>query len=268
MINGNIFRFELRLSRLMLLFCSLGLFLFQLLLVGFYSAVRPEKSLEPLFQLIPKPILALVGGQYVDLLSVSGFLSYAFTHPINLILLCAGPLLLASRAAPGRGDDAATDLVISQPASRTAVLLGKMTAGVVCSAGMVAAMWLGHLAGVTCIPLPDVPDKLPFIQAAVNAFFFVLAVQGVAFLFATVCRLRTAAVCSTIAVLLVMLFLSFFAELWEIFEEPARLSFFTYYIPGKIVALKAVAYEDLAILCSFFIILSGVAIWVFNRRDV
>lgn len=268
MMNSNIFRFELRLSRLTLLSCSLGLFLFQLLLVGFYSAARPDESLAPLFKLIPKPILALVGGKYVDLLTVSGFLSYAFTHPINLILLSAGPILLASRSAPGRGDDAAADLVLSQPVSRTAVLMGKMAAGTVCSAGTVLCMWLGHLAGITFIPLPAVPDKAPFVFAAVNAFFFVLAVQGVAFLAAAASRLRTTAVCSTIAVLVVMLFLSFFAELWELFEEPARLSFFTYYIPGKIVARNALTHQDLTALACFFIVTSGTALWIFNRRDI
>jgi ABC-type transport system involved in multi-copper enzyme maturation permease subunit len=267
-MTGNILRFELRLSRFNLICCGAGTFLFQGLLVAFYAAARPDENFGGLMKIVPRSITTLFGGDYLDILSVSGFLAYAFTHPLNLLLLCTPPIALASRTATGGAEDGRTDLILSQPVSRTAVFLERLGAGAICSAILVLCMWLGHLAGITLIDLPETPDHLPFVFCAVNALFFVLSIQGIAFLAAAVSRVRGTAVGIAIGILAAMFFLRLAAGFWNAFDIPARLSVFTYYIPARVVLNAALPVEHLLTLTAFCVATAAAGLAVFNRKDI
>lgn len=268
MLTGNMLRFELRLSRFTLFCCAAGTFLFQGLLVAFYAAARPDENFGGLMKIVPRSITTLFGGDYLDILSVSGFLAYAFTHPLNLLLLCTPPIALASRTVTGGAEDGRTDLILSQPVSRTAVFLERLGAGVVCSAILVLCMWLGHLAGTALIDLPESPDRLPFVFCAVNALFFVLSIQGIAFFAAAASRLRGNAVGIAIGVLAVMFFLRLAGGFWDAFELPAQLSVFTYYIPARVVLNGALPADHIMVLTGFFALSAAAGLAVFNRKDI
>ena len=267
-MNWNIIRFELRLSRRGALYCGLSLLAFQCLIVAFYAAARPDKTLTGLFKLVPKGLKALIGGDYLDPITVSGFLSFGFTHPVNLLLLITPLVALASRTASGGTDDGRTDLLLSRPLSRTAFLSSRMAAGAILSVLLVLFMWLGHLLGVLFIALPETPATVPFVYVALNALLFALAVEGIAFLAAALSTLRGTAVGFAIGLLAAMLFVRMAAQFWDLFERPAALSVFTYYVPGKIVFLKSFPLGHMATLFAFFLITSGLALGVFCKKDI
>ncbi len=267
-MNGNIIRFELRLSRFGALCCGVSLLLFQCLIVAFYAAARPDKTLTGLFKLVPKGLMALIGGDYLDPITVSGFLSFGFTHPVNLLLLITPIVALASRTASGGAEEGRTDMLLSQPISRAAFLLSRITAGIVLSVFLILFMWVGHLLGALFIPLPEAPATIPFVYVSLNALLFVLAVEGIAFLAAAAATFRATAVGLAIGALAAMLFVRLAAQFWDLFELPAALSIFNYYIPGKVVFLRTFPLAHMAVLLLFFLATSGMALAVFCRRDV
>jgi ABC-2 type transport system permease protein len=267
-MNANLFRFELRLSRVTLLSCSLGVAFFQFFLVVLYSTMRPGETLAGFFNLVPKSLKALFGGEYLDILSVNGFLSVLFTHPVNLLLLCTPVIAMATRTASGGAEEGRTDLILSQPVSRSAVLLSRFASGAAASLLLVLSMLAGHLAGTALIDLPETPDRLPFILAALNAYFFLLGVQGIAFLASAAVQLRSTAVGIIIAAVAFMFFLRLAAQFWDFFEIPAALSLFTYYIPSKVVFLRSIPWEDILSLAAFFAVGSAFALHIFNRKDI
>ena len=267
-MNWNIIRFELRLSRFGALCCGLSLLAFQCLIVAFYAAARPDETLTGLFKLVPKGLKALIGGDYLDPITVSGFLSFGFTHPVNLLLLITPIEALASRTASGGTDEGRTDLHLSQPVSRASFLASRIAAGAIVSVLLVLFMWLGHLLGALFIPLPETPVTVPFVYVALNALFFVLAVEGIAFLAAAASTFRGTAVGIAIGLLAAMLFVRLAAQFWDLFDRPAALSVFTYYVPGKVVFLRSFPLGDMATLFAFFLVTSGLALTVFSKKDI
>jgi len=267
-MNRHLLRFELRLARFTLICCGAGILLFQCLLVAFYAAARPDETLGGFFNLIPRGIKALFGGEYVNIISVSGFLAFGFTHPLSLLLLCTPIITLASRSASGGAEEGRMDLLLSHPLSRSTVILTRLAAGTVGCVVLVLCMWIGHLIGVILIPLPRRPETLPFVYAALNALLFLVAVQGVAFLAAAPMRLRGSAVGTSIAVLAVMFFLRLASQFWDLFDLPARLSLFTYYVPGKVVFENTLPWRDAGILLGFFTVTAALALRIFNHKDI
>lgn len=267
-MNRNIIRFELTLSRFGTLCCGLSLVVFQCLIVAFYAAARPDKTLTGLFQLVPKGLRALIGGDYLDPITVSGFLSFGFTHPVNLLLLITPVVALASRTASGGAEEGRTDLLLSQPISRSSFLLSRIAAGTIVSLFLVVCMWIGHLIGALLIPLPEQPDALPFVYVSLNALLLLLAVEGIAFLAAAVSTFRGTAVGLAIGMLAAMLFVRLAAQFWDLFEWPAAFSVFSYYIPGKVVFSAAFPLGHTAVLVVFFLIASGLSVVVFCKKDI
>jgi ABC-type transport system involved in multi-copper enzyme maturation permease subunit len=265
----NVFRFEIRLHRFTFLWCGLGVFLFQGVMVGFFAAFRPEEMLGVLFRKAAFKIFrSLLGGDYIDPMTVSGFLSFAFTHPLNLILLSAPVIAAASCTAAGGAEEGKTDFLLSQPLSRTALLTSRMAACVCGAVFMTLCMWLGHIVATTVIPLPELPGRLPFLYAAVNAFFLLLGIQGIAFLTAAGAANRSLAVGITIAVLAAMLLVQLGTQFWDPCRIVATVAVFTYYIPAKSVRFETLQWGDLAALSCFFLFLSGLALVVFRKKDI
>lgn len=267
-MNFNLFRFELRLSRFTLWVIALGLLAFEFLLVAIFSGAQLDQNMAGIFKILPKAIRSLMGGAYVDLLTVKGFLAFGFTHPLALVLLCAGAITPASRSAVGSAGDGLTDMILAQPVSRIWVLLSRGAAGEVCGLFMVLGMWLGHLAGVTFIDLKTVPPRMPYFYVAVNAYAFFLAVQGLGFLAAVSSRRRAGAVGISIAVLAFMLFASLCGELWKGLDFVAYLSLLHYYVPGKVVYFETFPLADVAVLLGFYLASMGVALWIYHKRDM
>ncbi len=267
-MNLHIIRFELRLNRLPLLFCAGGLLVFQFVFVAFYAATRPDETMTGLFDLVPQAFKNLVGGEYLDLLTISGFLAYGFTHPLNIFLFCTVAIALASRTASGGAEEGTTDLLLSQPLSRASLLASRMAAGACCCVVLVISMWLGHIVGVLTISLPATPERPPFVYAAVNALFFLFGIQSLAFLSAALVRLRSSAVGIAIFVIALMFFLRLAGELWDLFEVPALLSLFTYYVPGKVVSNASLPAGDLFVLALISVAASGLSFYIFSRKDI
>jgi ABC-type transport system involved in multi-copper enzyme maturation permease subunit len=267
-LNLTLLRFELRLNRFTYGVVGLSLMALEFLLVAIFSAARLDQNLAGLYELLPKSIRSLLGGAYLDLLSVEGFLAFGFTHPLAIVLLCAGAIAPASRSAVGGAASGLTDLVLCHPAPRIWVLICRAGAGELAGLGMVFCMWLGHSLGVACIPLPAEPSRLPFLYIALNAYVLFLAVQGLGFLAAATVRFRTSAVGISIAVLVAMLFLSIAAEYWSPLKALPFLSLFNFYKPSKIVFFGVFPWGDIFWLLAFYLSTLGAGLVVFHRRDL
>jgi ABC-type transport system involved in multi-copper enzyme maturation permease subunit len=267
-MNLNAFWLELRLNRALAFWLGLGLLVFEFLLVVLVTAAELEESLSGLFQMIPKSIRALMGATYVDLLTPKGFLAFAFTHPVALLLICSGAVGFSSRSSIGRPGAGLTDMLAAQPLPRYLMIALRAAAGEVLGLFMILGMWAGHYLGVKVSGMTDPPASLPFLYVAMNAYAFFLAVQGLGFLTAVLSRRRASAVGISIGVLAFMLFLIVAAELWQPFSIPAHLSFLNFYKPGKTVSLENFPWLDVLVLLGYYLSFLVAAMAIFHKRDL
>jgi len=143
-----------------------------------------------------------------------------------------------------------------------------MAAGAVAAAILAGSMWLGHFAGTSLFSIPRIPPRLPFVYAAVNAFFFLLGVQGIAFLSSAAATERTRAVGVSIAVVAIMFLLRLAAQFFAVARILAAASLFNYFIPGKVVAEASLPLADILVLLAFCAVSSGLAMMIFDKKDI
>jgi hypothetical protein len=267
-VNLSVFFFEIRLSRFTAAVLTLSLMALELLLVVVFSAADLDKNLNGLFEMLPSPVRALMGGSYVDLLSARGFLAFGFTHPLALVLLCAGAITPASRTAVEGAGTGLTDMILSQPVPRTWVLFSRAAAGELMGLFIVAGMWLGHRIGVCITALPSEVPVLPYLYVSINAYALFLAVQGLAMLLAVLSRRRAGAVGLALGLLVFMLFLTVAAEIWKPFTIPSYLSFLSFYQPGKVIFENTFPALEVAVLLGYYVFLLGCALAIYHRRDM
>jgi ABC-type transport system involved in multi-copper enzyme maturation permease subunit len=267
-VNLNVLRFEFRLNRFAMVVISLSLLVFEFILVGFYSAARPDQNMIGILNLIPKSLRALAGDAYIDILSVNGFLAFGFTHPLAVFLLCTGAVIFSSRSATSGADNGLNDLILSHPVPRYWVLFCRAGSGEIGGFFMVCGLWLGHYLGTLVFDLPTAPMRQPFVYVAINAYLFFLAVLGLGHLAAALSKRRASAVGFCIAVLSVMFFLKISAQFWSFFDLVSHASILNYYVPGKVVMFKVFPWEDVLMLAAFYLVFMVSAVIIFNRRDI
>ena len=261
-------RFTLRLNRLTLILVCLGLFVFELLFVAFYAAMRPDETMTGLFERIPAFFRTFLSNAYLDLLSLDGFLAFGFTHPLVLVLLWTGTIALTSRAIHEGAGPGLTDLMHSLPMPRIHRLAARIAAGEVAGFLFIFCLWLGHFTGVTFMNLPGEPDPMNFLRIAINGYAYVLAVQGMGLLVAALSGSRGKALGASVVVLTIMFLLNVFGQAWSLFAWPARLSFLYYYMPGRVILDGEFPWTDVGVLLAFYLTCIVAALYFYRKRDL
>jgi len=264
----HILKYELKFNKAPILWISTILFLFQMIYVAFFASIRPDETMSPLYDKLPKFIRVLLGEANIDILTVNGFLSFGFTHPLVLFLVWIGTVSFTSRFAVHSGGMGLTDMVNTQPVHRVFHLLLRVASGEISGLCFVLAIYAGQTSGTCLFTLPAEVDRLSFIYVVINLYAYFLAILGLGTFIAVLSRNRSKAVGITFGVLMVMFLLNIFRELWPLFEVPATLSLLAYYIPGKVVVSKTFPLENVLILVSFYTVSVTAACVIFNRRDL
>jgi len=152
MVNG-IFLKTLRDMRTALLWSALGLFLMSLYLVTFFPSIEENyATLTEIFERMGPTITALTGGE-MDISTVEGFLAtkvFSLTYPVILIAfgIAFGAGLVGSEEESGT-----LDVLLATPVARWRVVLAKFAALVAFVAVVLAATFLGFVAGAKLVDL-------------------------------------------------------------------------------------------------------------------
>jgi ABC-2 type transport system permease protein len=264
-LNRFLLSFFWRRGRTGILLVALGLFLFECVLCGLFAKTSPIRT--QMLELIPAPMRAFLGSDYLSIATQAGFLAMGFAHPLALLLLGTLAILTSTRLA-GDIESRTLDLILSQPVGRANLVLTHLMLGILVALLAGVAGFFGHRLGVALFPLSEPVAIKPFLLVAVNLSLFLLGMHGLGLFCASVSSRRGVAVGIAVGVLAVMLFLRLASELWDAFRIPAKASFFTYYVPGRTVAQGSLDLGDALALLGSAILSYAAALFFFARRDL
>jgi len=265
-----VFRNALRDSLGVTLLWGLGMVALMLLMVSLVPVLE-GMELASVFATLPPEFLALVGfdgGQEsLELLGTpEGLLAYAFFGEM-LLIFAAYPVVMGLRATSNEEATGTLDVVLSLPVSRTRLLVERFLAYALDIVLLPLMMIAGLYLGLVIFPAElDAAQLSTLILNLLPTLWFLLA--ATVFVGAIIGNRRTAITILTIFVVgsyIVQAVGAMVTTGWVRIVE--ALSFFTYYdVEGLL--LQDVIVSDTALLLTLTVILVGLAVLVFQRRDI
>jgi len=219
---------------------------------------------------MPEIVKAMIGPDLMAIISTTGIGSFAYVHPVSLIVVFGFAILLSSGTISGQIDRGTIDLVLSTPLSRKKFMFTSILAALASGALLIAAMLLGTWIGVKHV---GVKLREPYqygliVVCAVNLYAAYVVVLGYSTFFSAVSTLRGSAVGWSCAVSLVVYLLHFLAEWWEPIKRISFLGPLHYFRPIKIVAGNYDPTNDILLLTGTGVALLILAVVCSTRRDI
>lgn len=219
--------------------------------------------LQDFSRAIPEALLAMIGG--VDMGTPEGWYQtevFSITVPAALIVVTA---MMGARALAGEEQDNTMDLLLSNPVTRTRVVIEKGISLALIGLGLGVATFVGTMAG-------SLIGGLGMSWGNVAAASLLAALLGIFFGFVALAvsaatGSRRVAVMSAAGAAFVAYFANAFLPVSATLSEWARISPFYYYLGGDPL-VSGLDLGDLAVLVGLCLVAAAVAVPLFERRDV
>lgn len=173
---------------------------------------------------------------------------------------------VASSYLAGEIERKTSDLLLSLPISRVKLVLIRYAAIIPMILGLAAAVILALFGGAAVIgqSLPVGPT----LWLGVFMVAFALAVASIGMLISAVLSDSKQAMLITLGLVLVMYFMQTLGSSLKGLEWISNLSLFNYFDMGDIMLRHVISYTDLGVLLGIAIVILGLAVFAFNRRDI
>ena len=243
---------------------GLGIAALGLILVPFYDVfMDQQQDFLEMIENYPPEFLAFFGGDAAAIATPEGSLGmYGFSLlPIilGIFAVLVGSGLLASDEESGR-----LDLIVAHPVSRTALFWGRALAFVAATIGILALGWLGFsiLLGGSTLEVSWAEMALPFIPLLAQTLIY----GAIALLLSLLLPSRRLAATGAGIVLVTSYFLTSMTSLNEGLGTIAQFLPYDYFQGGD--ALRGIDWAAFLGLLVVTAVLSGLAWWRFERRDI
>ena len=231
---------------------------------AFWPNVRENaEQLTRYIQNMPAVIRNLIGG--INFATAEGYVQselFTFIAPTLLLVYAVGA---GAKAIAGEEEAGSLDLLLSTPVRRSRVLLGKFGAMLAATFGLVLLMWLCVLA---VGPLFDLTPNLAGLTAmSINTFLLGLGFGTVALAIGAGTGSKGLAIGVPSGIALVTFILNALAPSVD-WLEPFRLVSPFYYYSGSQPMLNGLDPVHAFALAAITVVSLGVALWMFERRDL
>lgn len=153
MLLSNVFLKSLRDRRLALIFWFLGICILSGLIVSLFPYISNNEALKEFADTMDPELTAVLGIQGLDYSTGAGYLNsemFGFTVPILLLVFAIG---LGSSSLAGEEDKRTIEVLLSEPLTRTRLLLEKYAALVTAMTMLGGMVWLSIAAGAAVVSM-------------------------------------------------------------------------------------------------------------------
>lgn len=248
------------------LLVALALFGTSLLMVYIFDAFGGLEVFQEFVDLLPESMQALLRATGGLGASAEAYLGAQYRHPMYLVATAGFAIGTAAGMVARDVERGSLLMVLSTPMARWRYLAGKYGAFVFGAVSILAAAWLGTWVGVQITGVDSI-GSLVFVRVIVSLLALTLAVGGIATLLSAWLSDGGQVTGIATGVVVGMFFLDFLAALWDPAAPFGPLSLFYYYDPQQ-VSLTGFPERDLGVLFGVAAATFGLALVVFQRRDI
>jgi ABC-2 type transport system permease protein len=243
-----------------------GMFLFEWLMTRFAPEPSQTQAFQGILQLIPAPLVDMLGGEFTANFNAHGMIGFGYAHPFPLLMMSVWAVRVSAAALAGEIGNGTMDLLASRPVPRghmVRVALGVLLAGL---GVIIACGWIGTAVGLATRPVLGIAPW-PYLSVALGCWLLFVAFGAVGLVVSALQRQGGAAMGVTVGLIAASFALNFVAQAWRPIGWMQRFSLFNYYRPEQLVR-SGVLTAHLLVLAVVALALTALAFPIFARRDL
>jgi len=250
------------------LLCGFFIFIIQIIQCSIAQDNEIIKMTLDFLQRMPGFIKEAVGGEILDISSITGFIAITYQHPLVLALYMVFAVCVPTGLLAGHVQDGNMELILSRSVTKNQVYICACILTLVGMLALVIAMFLGTVVGINVCSFDQEISLWPFFRAAIVGGLLSATAAGVSLLAAATFRNRGRAVGIAMAFFIINYFIDLIAGWWPRAKFLGPCSIFYYVDNKEILVGTGWPIGDMTVLASVLIVtvIAGGIIW--NRRDL
>jgi ABC-type transport system involved in multi-copper enzyme maturation permease subunit len=135
---------------------SLGMYVFQWAITKIAPAPSQTQAFQGILQLIPAPVLDLLGSQFTANFNARGMIGFGYAHPFPILMMGVWVVRVSASALAGEVGNGTMDLLAARPVPRGLHVRAALIATLAGLAIIAACGWAGTAVGLAARPSLEV----------------------------------------------------------------------------------------------------------------
>jgi len=266
MINDNLLRYQLKTKRRNMLYFSIGLFIWGLLITALYPTVSGISAFSDYWSQFPDTIKNLFGGHDVNILKPEGYITLEYYQLFLPIILGAFVFAFAAFCVVKARENGTLEILLTHPIERWKYAL---TSFLSLAAGLaiLSVLGVGTVMLVSLMFGIDI-SYLGQLKFMALVYFFVLALGSLS-LFASCALNKSGQVYAVgITVLAVSYLVNFISNTWSFFRAVDHAFFYHYYDPYGVMTTSGFPWSSLVYYLAITIAFLWLSMVALQKRDI
>lgn len=262
----NIMKQKFKEQRMGLLYYFLGLFAYTWMIMGLFPTME-KVDLGALYSQYPKELLKFFGaGGIESMTSIEGFISLEFLSLFFILIVSFYVAATAGSTIAGAIEKKLMDFQLSQPVSRTKLLLSETAMGFI-NTFLLVGLTSFSIWGLAEAYSVEISEK-GLLAFTIIATTFLWTIYGIALFFSSVLKSKIMVVSVTLLLMMAFYVFSSMTRMVEKLADYDKYSLFYLYNPQKLLETGSINTSHFIILLA--IALAGIisALIVFNKKDI
>lgn len=260
----NIIKYKIKEQFKSILYYLVGLLLYSFMIVGLFPSIGGVKSAA--LQSIPEPFMKFFGGDITSLTSFNGFISIEFLSLFFVLIVAFYIGASAGSTIAGSIEKKTMDFQLSQPISRTKIVIAEAIVSLIYTFILVFATSLsiyifGQIFNI------DVSNQ-GLVAFTVVATTFLWAIYGIAILFSAVLKNKITVASATVSLVMAFYVLTAMTSIVEKLKNYNKFSIFYAYNPQKLLENGQINLHHIEALLLILIVGLVTSIFIFNKKDI
>ena len=245
---------------------SLGLILFEWAIVWAAARLGMGANFRNILAaFLPPNVVDTVFSQF-GFASFEGALSFGYQHPLSLIAAIAVVTVMGTLPAHER-ETTLLDLILTRPLPRDRYLSAHVLLLLFAALLPPLALLAGGLLGLVAVDAPEAVVWTRYLPSAGAMVLLLLAIGAYVLFFSTGARRRGTAAAQAVGITLVLYWLDFMGDYWDLLETARYLSPFHYFDPAG-AAENGISSGHILVLLGISLLATAGAFLNFRRQDL
>lgn len=244
-----------------------GLVAYAWAMIAMFPTIQKNMNLDEYIKQMPEQFIKMVsGGETLSYSKIEGFLSMEYLSLFFVLIILFYIAASAGSAIAGAIERHTMDFTLSQPISRTKLVLGETIVGTVYTAGLVILTTLS--IWILCKAYDININNKGLVTFGLIASVFMTAIYGIAIFLSSFMKSRMAVTGTTAAVVIGFYVFTSLGNIIDKLANYKEYSLFYLYKPQTLLETGNVNWYQVGILVVIF--LSGLigSLLIFNKRDI
>jgi len=262
------FYFIWKSHRSFLLFSMFFVSSFQFLTLKLVTTIDYSSPIMYLMNQLPENVQAMFGEDFVSMLTVEGAAALALNHPLVLVILSLGAIIIPSRHIAGEVETGTLELVLSFPVKRIRLLLNLFVSAVVFLFLIIFCALCSSLLSINIFHQLTFVLFTNMLKIATNLWLLFVFIMSLTLVLSSFEKEGSKVGIRVAGITPVFYLLHYLSSLWDAIQFTKPFNIFTYYQPQDLMTGQRSFLLHFMVLASLIVLCLLISMYQFNHRDI